>query len=147
MPTAARSRRQGDSRLPGEDRLRFGGAIGRGESTDAAALAAGVSSPVGYRWFRHAGGVKPTLPPAASGRYLPFPAREDIAMLKAQGHGVREIAGRTDRDASTISRELRRNASTRTYDLDYKASIVQWRRTTGPPAEDEWPCQLALAPG
>jgi IS30 family transposase len=61
-----------------------------------------------------------------SGRYLSFPEREDIAMLKAQGHGVREIARRTRRDPSTISRELRRNASTRTYDLDYKASIAQW---------------------
>ncbi len=109
-----------------EDRVRFWAAIGRGESTDAAAVAAGVSSPVAYRWFRHAGGVKPTLPPAVSGRYLSFPDREDIAMLKAQGHGVREIARRTGRDASTISRELRRNASTRTYDLDYKASIAQW---------------------
>ena len=109
-----------------QDRVRFWAAIGRGESTDAAAAAAGVSSPVGYRWFRHAGGVKPTLPPAVSGRYLSFPEREDIAMLKAQGHGVREIARRTGRDASTISRELRRNASTRTYELDYKASIAQW---------------------
>jgi IS30 family transposase len=30
------------------------------------------------------------------------------------------------RDPSTISRELRRNASTRTYRLHYKASIAQW---------------------
>jgi IS30 family transposase len=109
-----------------QDRVRFWAAIGRGESTDAAAAAAGVSAPVGYRWFRHAGGVKPTLPPTVSGRYLSFSEREDIAMLKAQGHGVREIARRTSRDPSTISRELRRNASTRTYDLDYKASIAQW---------------------
>ncbi|MDP9435781.1 MAG: IS30 family transposase, partial [Actinomycetota bacterium] len=109
-----------------EDRVRFWAAIGRGEPTDAAAVAAGVSSPVGYRWFRHAGGVKPTLPPAVSGRYLSFPEREDVAILKAQGHGVREIARRTGRHPSTISRELRRNASTRTYDLDYKASIAQW---------------------
>jgi IS30 family transposase len=85
-----------------------------------------VSSPVGYRWFRHAGGVKPTLPPTVSGRYLSFPEREDIALLKAQQLGVREIARRTGRDPSTISRELRRNASTRTYGLDYKASIAQW---------------------
>jgi len=61
-----------------------------------------------------------------SGRYLSFPEREDIAMLKAQGLGVRGIARRTGRDPSTTSRELRRNASTRTYNLDYKASIAQW---------------------
>ncbi len=45
-------------------------------------------------------------------------------MLKAQGHGVREIAGRTGRDPPTVSRELRRNGSTRTYDLDHKAGIA-----------------------
>jgi IS30 family transposase len=39
---------------------------------------------------------------------------------------VREIARRLGRAPSTISRELRRNASTRTYWLDYKASIAQW---------------------
>lgn len=61
-----------------------------------------------------------------TGRYLSFPEREEIALLKAQGHGVRAIARQLNRDPSTISRELRRNASTRTYGLDYKASIAQW---------------------
>jgi IS30 family transposase len=40
--------------------------------------------------------------------------------------GVREIARRLGRDPSTVSRELRRNASTRTYRLEYKASVAQW---------------------
>jgi IS30 family transposase len=61
-----------------------------------------------------------------SGRYLSFSEREDIALLRAQGMGVREIARRLGRDPSTISRELRRNASTRTYSADYKASTAQW---------------------
>jgi IS30 family transposase len=61
-----------------------------------------------------------------SGRYLSFSEREDIALLKAQGLGVRAIAGRVKRHPSTISRELRRNASTRTWRLDYKPSIAQW---------------------
>jgi IS30 family transposase len=39
---------------------------------------------------------------------------------------VREIARRLERAPSTISRELRRNASTRTFRLEYKASIAQW---------------------
>ena len=47
-------------------------------------------------------------------------------MLHAQQLSAREIARRLVRDPSTISRELRRNASTRTYRLDYKASIAQW---------------------
>ncbi|GAB3189895.1 helix-turn-helix protein [Micromonospora palomenae] len=94
--------------------------------TEDAATAAGVSSPVGFRWFRHAGGVNPALPAMVPGRYLSFSEREDIALSKAQGMGVREIARRLGRDPSTISRELRRNASTRTYRLDYKATTAQW---------------------
>jgi IS30 family transposase len=61
-----------------------------------------------------------------SGRYLSFAEREDIAILRAQKLGVREIARRLGRSPSTISRELRRNASTRTWRLEYKASIAQW---------------------
>lgn len=62
-----------------------------------------------------------------SGRYLSFTEREEIAILKAQGHGVREIARRLSRDPSTISRELRRNAATRCGKLDYRASVAQWK--------------------
>ena len=109
-----------------EDRVRFWAAIAQGVLTDEAAVAAGVSSPVGYRWFRHAGGVNPCLPPTVSGRYLSFSEREDIAILRAQKLGVREIARRLGRDPATISRELRRNASTRTWRLEYKASLAQW---------------------
>ena len=109
-----------------EDRVRFWAAIARGVKTDVAAAEARVSSPVGYRWFRHAGGVNPCLPATVSGRYLSFSEREDIALLRARGHGVREIARRVGRSPSTISRELRRNASTRTWRLDYKATLAQW---------------------
>ena len=56
------------------------------------ALAVGVSSPVGARWFRHAGGMSPITLAALSGGYLALPEREDIAILKANGCGVREIA-------------------------------------------------------
>jgi IS30 family transposase len=94
--------------------------------TEDAAAEAGVSSPVAFRWFRHAGGVNPALSPKVSGRYLSFAEREDIAIWRAQNVGVREIARRLGRSPSTISRELRRNGSTRTYRLDYKASTAQW---------------------
>ncbi len=101
-----------------EDRVRFWAAIARGVMTEDAAAEAGVSSPVGFRWFRHAGGVNPCLSPTVSGRYLSFSEREDIALLRAKGLGVREIARRLNRDPSTVSRELRRNASTRTWRLE-----------------------------
>ena len=109
-----------------DDRVRFWAAVSCGLRTEEAAGEAGVSSPVAFRWFRHAGGVNPCLSSEVSGRFLSFSEREDIAILRAQDLGVREIARRLNRNPSTISRELRRNASTRTWRLEYKASIAQW---------------------
>ena len=109
-----------------EDRVKFWAAIARGVKTEDAAVEAKVSSPVAFRWFRHAGGVNPCLPPTVSGRYLSFAEREDVAVWHAQQLGVREIARRLKRSPSTISRELRRNASTRTFRLEYRASLAQW---------------------
>jgi IS30 family transposase len=62
-----------------------------------------------------------------TGRYLSFREREEIALLRAQGAGVRSIARQLSRDPSTISRELRRNAATRGQKLDYRASVAQWK--------------------
>jgi IS30 family transposase len=62
-----------------------------------------------------------------SSRYLSFEEREEIALLKAQGAGVREIARAVGRDPSTISRELRRNAATRSGKLKYRAGVAQWK--------------------
>jgi len=61
-----------------------------------------------------------------SGRYLSFVEREKIAVLHAQGQGVRKIARQLGRSPSTISRELRRNAATRCGDLEYRATTAQW---------------------
>lgn len=109
-----------------EDRVRFWAAIARGVKTEDAAVEASVSFPVAFRWFRHAGGVNPRLPLTVTGRYLSFAEREEIAIWHAQGAGVRAIAGRLARAPSTISRELRRGASTRTYRLEYRATVAQW---------------------
>ncbi len=85
---------------------------------------------MGVRWFREAGGMAPAMfAPSSrplSGRYLSFAEREEIALWRAQGFGVCEIAGRLDRSALTISRELRRNAVTRGGCLDYRAIAAQW---------------------
>src|SRR5919199_3053549 len=61
-----------------------------------------------------------------SGRSLSFPEREELALSRAQGHGVREIARRLRRAPSTISRELRRNAATRGGGPDYRATTAPW---------------------
>jgi IS30 family transposase len=109
-----------------EQRCRFWVLIAQGLSSEQAAASVGVSAPVGSRWFRHAGGMTPMLLVAVSGRYLSLAEREEIAVLRAQGAGVREIARRLGRDPSTVSRELRRNAATRGGRLDYRASVAQW---------------------
>ena len=67
----------------------------------------------------------PASPPR-SGRYLSFSEREEIAILRAEGQGVRQIALRLGRAASTLSRELRRNAATRSRGFAYRASSAQW---------------------
>lgn len=69
--------------------------------------------------------LRPSAPPL-SGRYLSFAEREQIALLRATGNGVRKIARELTRAASTISRELRRNAATRSGGLEYRATTAQW---------------------
>jgi IS30 family transposase len=59
---------------------------------------------------------------------LSFDERELIALWHAQKVSIREIARRLGRSASTISRELRRNASTRGGTLTYRTTVAQWHR-------------------
>jgi IS30 family transposase len=104
-------------------------------SSEDAAAATGVSQAVGSRWFRQAGGMPPISLAPVSERYLSFAEREEIAILHVQCVGVREIARRLGRSASTISRELRRNASTRSNAVVYRVTTAQWhaeRRASRP---------------
>ncbi len=66
--------------------------IAQGLTSEDAAVACGVSGPVGSRWFRDRGGMPSMKLNGLSGRYLSFAEREEIALLRAQGLGVREIA-------------------------------------------------------
>ena len=63
----------------------------------------------------------------STGRYLCFSEREEIALLRVQGLGVRAIAVEIGRSPSTVSRELRRNAATRGAKLEYRAGVAQWK--------------------
>lgn len=101
--------------------------IATGITSAEAALRVGVSVPVGARWFRHAGGMPPISLAAPTSRSLSFEEREEIAILRAKQVGVREIARRIGRDPGTISRELRRNAATRSGKLEYRALVAQWK--------------------
>jgi hypothetical protein len=108
-----------------EHRVRFWTAIARGATTDEASVQAGVSDTVGSRWFGQAGGMPPLSLVPPSGRYLSFADREEIAILRAQQHGVREIARQLGRPPSTISRELERNTSVNGYRVHYRATTAQ----------------------
>jgi IS30 family transposase len=108
----------------------FWQAIAAGRTSETAAVSVGVSAPVGVRWFRTGGGMPPThLTPSAklpSSRHLTFAEREDIALELAKGRPIRSIARKLGRSPSTISREVRRNAATRSGALDYRATTAQW---------------------
>src|SRR6266516_6654906 len=77
-----------------EDRQRFWGAIAKGLTSEDAGVAAGISPVVGTRWFRQSGGMPTVSQAPLSGRYLSFAEREEVALLRASGSGVRSIARR-----------------------------------------------------
>lgn len=113
-----------------DEQERFWQAIATGMSSEDAALEVGVSQAVGTKLFRKAGGMPPAIFRSSakplSGRYLSLAEREEIALLKVQGHSIQEIGRRLGRAASTISRELRRNAATRGGGMAYRATTAQW---------------------
>ena len=80
----------------------FWDAIGRGLSSEDAAAVVNVSPAVGSRWFRNNGGMSLFSRTPLSGRYLSFAEREEVAILHAQDHTIREIARRLGRSPSTI---------------------------------------------
>jgi IS30 family transposase len=79
-----------------------------------------------------------------AGRYLSFAEREELALLRAQGLGVRAIARELKRDPGTISRELRRNAATRAGKVEYRATVAQWKAQMA--AKRPKPAKLAIDP-
>jgi len=111
-----------------EHRQCFWEAVARGVTSEDAGVEAGVSPAVGSRWFRECGGMPPSDFEPHTGRYLSFAEREEIAIGRAYGYSIREIARHLGRSPSTISRELRRNAGTRGGTLIYRAVIAQWHR-------------------
>jgi IS30 family transposase len=62
-----------------------------------------------------------------TGRYLSFGEREEIALARAAGMGVRAIARQLHRSPSTVSREIARGCLTRRPRGRYQASVAQAR--------------------
>jgi IS30 family transposase len=79
-----------------------------------------------------------------SGRYLSFAEREEIAILRAQGHGVGAIARQLNRPPCTIYRELERNAARRHGAPEYRATTAQWHADRS--ARRPKPAKLAVNP-
>ena len=113
----------GRPKQPREFERGFWAGIREGLLVEDAARAAGMSPTWGKVTFREAGGVNPTRAGDPVGRYLSWSEREEVAALVHADVGVREIARRVGRSASTISRELDRGATSR----GYRASVAQAR--------------------
>ncbi|SEL43544.1 IS30 family transposase [Pacificibacter marinus] len=133
-----------------ENLCRFWRSVAAGHSSEVSAIKAGVSVPVGHRWFRSSGGMPPThLSPSVTAltrRSLTFSEREEIALECARGTGIRTIARKLSRSPSTISREIRRNSATRGGDFDYHAITAQWHadRAARRPKPSKLACNSAL---
>jgi IS30 family transposase len=107
--------------------------LARGMNPMQAARATGVSKSFIYVLHRKMGGVY--RPPGVTycDRYLDREERYELARLRELGHSMRQIAARLGRSASTISRELARNADPRTggYQPE-RAHRLAWERQRRP---------------
>jgi IS30 family transposase len=107
--------------------------LAAGLTPKAAAAAAGVSASFARRLHHKMGGVYRPPGTTYSERYLDREERYEIARLREAGCSMREIARRTRRAPSTISRELGRNADPRTggYQPE-RAHRLAWDRQRRP---------------
>ncbi|WP_247666143.1 IS30 family transposase [Nocardiopsis sp. B62] len=113
---------QGPKKLQAE-RATYLALVAQGVSTTQACRIVGVNRKTGHRWRfgrptrtkdgqeRSLAPARPTAEPTSFGRYLTVDERIQIADLHREGLGVRAIAAELGRSPSTISRELRRNAT------------------------------------
>jgi len=107
--------------------------LAAGMTPNQAGPAAGVSKSSAYRLHHKMGGVY--RPPGVTycDRYLDREERYEIARLRESGLSMRQVAARMDRSASTISRELARNADPRTGQYQpEQAGRLAWERQRRP---------------
>src|SRR5579859_3842557 len=98
-----------------------------------AARACGVSASWAYVLYHSIGGVCRPAGTTYSDRYLDRDRRDEIARLREGGLGVRAIGARIGVHASTVSRELRRNADPATGGYQPgRADRLAWERQRRP---------------
>ena len=124
--------RSGRPQMSASVEAAFWAGVRSGLSVVEAAAVLGVSRNTGQRWFQQRGGVMPSADNAekvCAYRRLGRDEREEIALLRAKGLGVRAIARDLGRDPATISRELRRVKHQRgprdRHRIRYRASTAQ----------------------
>jgi hypothetical protein len=86
----------------------------RGQLREAA-RAAGVSRTAGHYWLKESGGVRPRASTPRSELRLSLAEREEVSRGLAKKETLASIAARLGRSVSTISREVRRNATAAGY--------------------------------
>jgi IS30 family transposase len=91
-----------------------------------------TSRRTGRRILVDAGGVRPRRGRDLKGRCLTFAQREEIAIRRAQGQSLRQIAAVIGRSPSTISRELRRNTVALTGYRATSAHALAFERASRP---------------
>jgi len=106
------------------------GLVASGVTLSRAAEMAGVSLSTASEWTTRIGRVTQASPEPRADRYLSREERYEIARLRESGLSVRQVAGRLGRPASTVSRELARNADPRTggYQPERACSLARERR-------------------
>jgi IS30 family transposase len=102
-----------------------------GDFLTDAVLPLGVDRRTGSRILAAAGGVRPRRGRDLKGRCLTFADREEIAILRAQGRSLRQIAAVIGRAASTVSRELSRNTAGAAYRAT-TAHVLAYERASRP---------------
>ena len=114
----------------------FWAAMQRGEFITDAAAEVGTYRQKGRGWLRESGGVRPRRGRGLLGRCLTFTEREEIAIARARGQGIRQIANSLGRSPSTISRELQRNVEgTKSYRATTAHALAYQRASRPKPAK------------
>jgi transposase-like protein len=109
------------------------GLLAAGVSPNQAGPAAGVSKSSAYRLHHKMGGVYRPPGVTYSDRYLDREERYEMARLRECGLSMREVGRRMGRAASTVSRELARNAGPRTSQYQpERAHRLAWERQRRP---------------
>ena len=129
-------------KLPRERVLAVLECLAAGMNAPQASAAAGVSAMSAYRILASIGGVCRPAGTAYSDRYLNLDKRLELARLRECGLSLRAIGERIGVAASTVSRELARNASPRTGRYQpHRADRLAWDRQRRPK-----PGKLAVNP-